>query len=224
MQNAEAAPALLAAHGLVGRRGGRRPLDLNLRPGQLVHVRGANGSGKTSLLRTLAGLLRPRRGEVRWNGADIHADLPGYYLHMAYLGHDNGCSDALTARENLRYALHVAGAPRAEPELERALRDWGLAAGADAPAARLSQGQGRRLALARVMLSRKRLWLLDEPDAGLDAASLQRLHGMLDAHLAGGGAAVLASHRGGGAWAGCTQTLDLDEYAHAEVVGADCLA
>ncbi|PTN43322.1 hypothetical protein DAI43_33635 [Achromobacter xylosoxidans] len=113
------------------------------------------------------------------------------------------------------YTLHVAGTPQAETRLSDTLRAWRLESCADMPALRLSQGQGRRLALAAVVLGAKPLWLLDEPDAGLDTASLEQLRLALEAHLAAGGAAVLASHREPGTAAAHTQTLDMDDYADA---------
>ncbi|MBO9328294.1 heme ABC transporter ATP-binding protein CcmA [Achromobacter sp. HZ01] len=222
MRPADAPPPMLGARGLVGRRGGAAPVDFELYAGQLLHVRGANGSGKTSLLRTLAGLLRPQAGSVLWRGADARRDLPAYHAGMAFLAHGNGLCAELTAAENLRYALHVAGTPQAAPRIAETLRGWRLERCADVPARRLSQGQSRRLALAAIVLGAKPLWLLDEPDAGLDAPSLAQLHAALQAHLAAGGAAVVASHREPGTAAAQTQTLDMDDYAdagHAVAVG-----
>lgn len=208
-----AADAGLRASGLVGRRGAAAPIDLALAPGQLLRVRGANGSGKTSLLRMLAGLLRPLAGGVQWRGRDIRRDPAAYYAQMAFLSHGNGLCGELSAADNLRYALAIAGAPAVDAG--PALRAWRLQACADQPAARLSQGQGRRLALAATVLARKPLWLLDEPDAGLDAASLALLDQALAAHLAGGGLAVVASHRPPDLALADTQTLDMDDYADA---------
>ncbi|WP_454694203.1 heme ABC exporter ATP-binding protein CcmA [Achromobacter aegrifaciens] len=215
MRPADAPLPMLCARGLASRRGHCAPVDFDLHGGQLLHVRGANGSGKTSLLRMLAGLLRPLTGSVLWRGAEARRDPAGYRACMAYLGHGNGLCGELSAAENLRYALHVAGTPQAETRLSDTLRAWRLESCADAPALRLSQGQGRRLALAAVVLGAKPLWLLDEPDAGLDAASLEQLRQALAAHLAAGGGAVLASHREPGTATAHTQTLDMDDYADA---------
>ncbi|MDT4826082.1 heme ABC exporter ATP-binding protein CcmA [Achromobacter agilis] len=218
MRPADAPPPVLGARGLVSRRGGPRglaPVDFELHAGQLLHVRGANGSGKTSLLRMLAGLLRPLAGSVLWHGGDVRRAPSAYFASMAFLAHGNGLCGELSAAENLRYALHVAGTPQPEPRIAETLRDWRLDGCAGLPALRLSQGQSRRLALAAIVLGGKALWLLDEPDAGLDAASLEQLRAALDAHLAAGGAAVVASHREPGTAAAHTQTLDMDDYADA---------
>lgn len=220
MRPADAPPPMLSARGLVSRRGGPDgcgPLDFDVYAGQLLHVQGANGSGKTSLLRMLAGLLRPLDGAVIGQDGDIRHDPAAHFARMAYLGHGNGLSGDLTALENLRCALHVAGTPHRDDTIAACLQTWRLGASLHTPAARLSQGQGRRLALAAVVLGAKPLWLLDEPDAGLDAASLDQLGEALAAHLAAGGAAVVASHRGPGTHGGNThtQTLNMDDYADA---------
>lgn len=226
MRPADTPPPALSAHQLVSRRGapeGLGPVDFDLHAGQLLHVQGANGSGKTSLLRMLAGLLRPLRGAVHSRGGDIRRDPSSHFARTAYLGHGNGLCGELSALENLRYALHVAGTPQGDDAIAACLHAWRLGACLHTPAARLSQGQGRRLALAAVVLGAKPLWLLDEPDAGLDAASLEQLRQALDAHLAAGGAAVVASHRMPGTPAARTQTLNMDDYAdagHAVSVGA----
>jgi len=221
MRPADAPSPVLCARGLVSRRGGPggpAPLDFDLHAGQLLHVQGANGSGKTSLLRMLAGLLRPLAGAVHNADGDVRRDPAAHYARTAYLGHGNGLSGDLTALENLRCALHVAGTPHADAEIAACLRTWRLDACLHAPAARLSQGQGRRLALAAVVLGAKPVWLLDEPDAGLDAASLEQLRQALEAHLAAGGAAVVASHRAPATCASPTQTLNMDDYADAGYV------
>lgn len=218
MLPADAPPPMLCARELRSRRGGPEglgPVDFDLHAGQLLHVQGANGSGKTSLLRMLAGLLRPLGGMVQWQGRDIRRDPSAYFSRSAFLGHANGLCAELSALENLRYALHVSGTPQDDDAIAGTLRAWRLGACLDTPAARLSQGQGRRLALAAVVLGAKPLWLLDEPDAGLDANSLDQLRMTLDAHLANGGAAVVASHRTPGTAAACTQTLNMDDYTDA---------
>ena len=172
MRPADAPPPLLAACGLRSPRGGRcsepeglRPVDFDLHAGQLLHVQGANGSGKTSLLRMLAGLLRPLAGTVRSQGREVRHDTAAYFARVAFLGHANGLCGELTALENLRYSLHVAGTPQDDDAIAAGLRRWRLEGSVHLPAARLSQGQGRRLAMAAVVLGGKPLWLLDEPDA-----------------------------------------------------------
>ncbi|CUJ42602.1 MULTISPECIES: heme ABC exporter ATP-binding protein CcmA [Achromobacter] len=203
---------------LHGEPDGLRAVSFDLHAGQLLHVQGANGSGKTSLLRMLAGLLRPLSGDLYAQGSNFRQDPSAYFARVAFLGHANGLTGELSALENMRYSLHVAGTPQDDDAIASALRTWRLDACLHTPAARLSQGQGRRLALAAVVLGGKPLWLLDEPDAGLDAASLDQLWTALDAHLDAGGAAVVASHRKPNAVAAAatrTQTLNLDDYADA---------
>lgn len=213
MRPADAPPPLLAATGLQSPRNAQQGLcvDFALYAGQLLHVQGANGSGKTSLLRMLAGLLRPLSGTLQYQGRNVRDDTAAYFAQAAFLGHANGLCGELTALENLRYALHVAGTPKDDAAIAQGLRQWRLEGCTHTPAARLSQGQGRRLALAAVVLGGKPLWLLDEPDAGLDAASLDQLWALLDAHLDAGGAAVVATHRLPGAARERTQTLNMDE-------------
>lgn len=218
MRPADVPPPMLAASGLRSPRGGpegQRPVDFDLHRGQLLHVQGANGSGKTSLLRMLAGLLRPLAGALHSEGQDVRRDPAAYFARVAFLGHANGLCGELTSLENVRYALHVAGTPQDDEAIAAALHRWRLEGCLHLPASRLSQGQGRRLAMAAVALGGKPLWLLDEPDAGLDAASLDQLWRALDAHLDAGGAAVLASHRAPGTAASRTQTLNMDDYADA---------
>jgi len=142
---------------------------------------GANGSGKSTLLRLLAGLKRPDAGRVTWQGGE---EIP-----VAYLGHRDGIKPGLTARENLRLPARIGGGA-----IDQALDAFGLLPLADLPARLLSAGQARRLALARLPLSRAAVWLLDEPTLGLDTASVARLGIMLAAHRAGGGVVVTATH------------------------------
>lgn len=194
---AELAPAL-EVRGLRCTRAGRRlfdGIDVALDAGELLLLRGANGSGKSSLLRQLCGLLPIERGELRWRGEAIAVHDERYRAGLAYLGHANALSAELTALENLRAGLALAGVAADEDDCRRELDALGLARHADRESRRLSMGQRRRVALARVLLSRRVLWLLDEPDAGLDAEGLALLDERLAAHRATGGIAVVATHR-----------------------------
>ena len=171
-------------------------LSFTLRPGALLRVTGANGSGKTSLLRALCGLLLPSAGEVRWNGESIRALREEYWKCLAYVGHANALKDDLTVEENLKVACALAGSSVAPAQLRQALDSFGLAGRERLPARALSQGQRRRAALARLAVSEALpLWILDEPFAALDAAAIERVQGLAGGHLARGGMVVLTSHQ-----------------------------
>ncbi|MEO6364103.1 MAG: cytochrome c biogenesis heme-transporting ATPase CcmA [Caldimonas sp.] len=162
-------------------------LDLVAPAGQIVWVRGANGRGKTTLLRTLAGLSAPAAGSFELRGdVALHAPL--------YLGHANALKDDLTVAESLRFLLRLDGADDAAAALA-ALDLLGMASRRDAPVRTLSQGQRRRVALARLAAhSRPALWLLDEPYDALDAPGAAVLDALLTAHARRGGIVVIASH------------------------------
>jgi heme exporter protein A len=187
---------LLRADGLACARGGRLVFEcvsFALAPGAALLVRGPNGAGKSSLLRLVAGFLVPAAGALRWDGRPALADMAGHRARLHLMGHRNALKTALTVRENLRFAAAIAGAP-ADP-LEQALAGFELTALADVPAAYLSAGQQRRLALARLLATSRPLWLLDEPDAGLDAANRAHLARAVAAHREAGGIALIATHR-----------------------------
>jgi heme exporter protein A len=173
-----------------------RDLGFMLEPGTLLEVRGANGSGKTSLLRMLCGLLPPAAGMIAWRGKAIGATNEEYRAELAYLGHHNALKDELTPLENLRYALRLAGIAAADAELQAALEWAGLQERRNQACATLSQGQRRRVSLARIRLSAtRRLWILDEPFTALDVAAVERTRDLVAAHLAGGGMAALTTHQ-----------------------------
>ena len=171
-------------------RGGRRILSdvsFEFRSGLMV-VTGPNGTGKSSLLRVMAGFLPPSDGAFVIDEADETEGLPHY------LGHRDGLKPQLTARENLAFAggFLCNGAAGLDPVA--ALAAVGLDAAADVPAAWLSAGQKRRVALARLLVAPRRLWLLDEPTTGLDSESVARFEAMAANHVAGGGLIVAATH------------------------------
>ena len=170
-------------------------LSFTLGAGQLLRVAGANGSGKTSLLRILCGLLRPAEGEVRWNEQPINSLREEYHRNLAYIGHLNGLKDELTPLENLDIAATLAGASAQREARLAALDAFGVAHCADLAVRNLSQGQRRRVALARLILSRGvPLWILDEPFTALDAAAVAHLERLIAAYVAGGGIVVFTTH------------------------------
>ena len=183
--------ALLKVDGLECRRGERTlfsGLGFALGPGRIVWVRGANGQGKTTLLRTLAGLSAPEAGTIAW------AD-PQPLVRFVYLAHANALKDELTVAESLRFLIELAGGAPAGPEFDAALARFGMAGRRSSPVRTLSQGQRRRVALARLALpGAAPTWLLDEPLDGLDANGVEILNTLLVEHTRGGGAVVLTSH------------------------------
>ena len=177
----------LRAEGVACRRGGRTVftgVSLAVRPGAALVVAGPNGVGKSSLLKLLAGTLRPKAGTI---------ERPE---RVAYLGHDNALKPVLTVAENLLFWAGLAASSRREAEarVEGAVRAVGLLPLWDVPARLLSSGQKRRTALARVLASGADLWLLDEPTVGLDVASVERLGPVFERHRAEGGMIVATSH------------------------------
>jgi len=160
----------------------------------LLHISGPNGTGKTTLLRVITGLLHPEHGSVAWLGASIVRAPYAYQAAMAYAAHEPALKADLTALENLRFSVGLKR--RASPEeLHLALETTGVGACADLPARVLSAGQRRRVSLARVLAMRAQLWLLDEPYANLDTAGADLVSGLLQAHVEGGGLALVVAHR-----------------------------
>lgn len=171
-------------------------LAFTLEPGALLRVTGANGSGKTSLLRALCGLLLPTAGEVLWNGANVRALREEYWRNLAYIGHADGLKGDLSVAENLAFACALAGLDVSFPRMEAAVEALGLAGRERLPARALSQGQRRRTALARLAVSESQpLWILDEPFAALDAEAVKTVESLVSAHLARGGMVVLTTHQ-----------------------------
>jgi heme exporter protein A len=177
---------------------GDRPLfshlSFRLKPGELMHVTGVNGSGKTTLLRTLCGLTHAATGSVLWNGSTIQELGDDYRSQLAYVGHSNGIQGELTAEENLRAAACL-GTAADTTRIPETLERLGLAPYRHFPSKVLSQGQKRRLALARLAILRKPLWILDEPLSALDVNSVALMTEILLEHLARDGMIVMTSHQ-----------------------------
>jgi heme exporter protein A len=178
-------------------RGDRHVLkgvSLNLRPRQVLHISGPNGTGKTTLLRVVCGLLRPEQGLVSWQGRSIAKVRLEYQAALAYASHEPALKGDLTALENLRFAVGLKRRVRAH-DLLASLERTGVAACADLPARVLSAGQRRRVALARILAMSASLWLLDEPFTNLDAAGTALTAGLLQSHVQQGGSALVVAHQ-----------------------------
>ncbi len=187
---------MLEARELTCIRNGRRlfsGLSFMLEGGEILQVDGANGSGKTSLLRIMCGLALPDEGEIHWCGAPINRVRPEFLAGIAYIAHAHGIKEELTARENLRIA-RALGSGGADVGAEQALERVGLGGFEDVRARTLSAGQKRKVALARLLVSKACLWVLDEPFTGLDKAARGITEAMLATHSSQGGMTLLTTH------------------------------
>ncbi len=189
---------MLQVSGLFCERGDRQLLDglsFSLEPGRLLHVRGANGAGKTSLLRIIAGLLLPTAGEVLWQGKPTKQQREIYHSELLYLGHLDGVKGDLSSIENLRIDNELLSANASEDDMLAALEKIGLCGFEDVYSKQLSQGQHRRVGLCRLLMSRAKLWVLDEPFNALDVKAVALLVELIEAHLERGGMALLTTHQ-----------------------------
>jgi len=205
---------VLEVRGLECVRGDHRlftDLSFSLQGGELLRLRGSNGSGKTSLLRILCGLLEPAEGEVLWKGGNILAQRDEFNAELLYLGHLNGIKAELTGFENLRISNTLRGEMPTDDQIYDALGKIGLGGREDLPTQVLSQGQKRRVALARLLLSREALWVLDEPFTALDVKAVEQLARLIEAHLQKGGMVVYTTHQEVGMRAGACREMNLDQ-------------
>jgi heme exporter protein A len=170
-------------------------LSFSLSEGELLRVEGENGSGKTSLLRTLCGFIAPAEGEIRWRGQNIGELEEEYYAEMVYLGHHNAIKDELNALENLRINAGLAGCPIDDKTAVAALRRMGLRGRETLPVKVLSQGQRRRVALARLLVGRAALWILDEPLTALDVGAVGLMQELIAEQLARRGMVIYTTHQ-----------------------------
>lgn len=184
-------------------------LNFSLGEGELLYLQGRNGAGKTSLLRMLIGLLPPASGDILWRGEGIRALADDYRTELCYLGHHNATKDDLTPLENLRISARLSGESLSEDDALDALEQVGLAGREDLACKYLSQGQRRRVALARLVGRRAPLWILDEPFVALDTAAVAWLSGLIGSHLQRGGLCVMTTHQPVAIAAGAVKELTL---------------
>lgn len=167
-------------------------INLSLALGQLLHLKGSNGVGKTTLLKLIAGLLSPRDGEIRYANQPINHNLPAYQQNLCYVGHKTGLSPLLTVRENCFFDLHWRSQTRPDDEL---LQQFGLQELRDVYCYQLSVGQQKRVSLLRLAMTEAPLWLLDEPLVALDQKTIIAFMTCLKNHLDEGGQVILTSHQ-----------------------------
>ncbi len=187
-------------------------LSFDLESKQLMMLEGRNGSGKTTLLRTLCGLYSPDEGQVLWNGQSIKKQDEAFRRELLYLGHLNGIKADLTVLENLRINSLLAGDAVSDDTLMKALDTIGLFAFEDFPSSQLSQGQKRRVALARLLVSQASLWVLDEPFVALDVAAVELLQSIIARHVDNGGMVILTTHQEVPLTSGEIKRFSLNEF------------
>ena len=178
-------------------------------PGTYIQLTGPNGSGKTSLLRILCGLLAPVEGDVVWEGANIRSLGEEYVAAVTYMGHRHGVKDEFSGIENLRVSNGLNGVEVSKERAREALQQMGLSGRESVPARLLSEGQRRRVALARLLVCNTRLWLLDEVLTSLDKGAVALVRSLIENHLKGGGIAIVATHQELELSTGDTKRLEL---------------
>jgi heme exporter protein A len=179
-------------------KGGRpllQDLSLQVQAGECLHLRGANGSGKTTLLRLMAGLTQADEGTVRWRGEAFRRAGSDYASASLYLGHANALQESATVTENIQYQAALVQQVLVSQQIDMLLAQENLAHVAHRLVRHLSQGQKRRIALARLQWTHAKLWLLDEPLVALDQSAIERLGQRLDQHITAGGSVVFTSHQ-----------------------------
>jgi heme exporter protein A len=186
-----------------------RDLSFVVDRGEVLHLKGHNGSGKTTLLRALAGLLLQESGEIRWHGQSIRTLREDYARHLLYLGHLNAIKGDLSAVENLRISSTLDGYDLSEERAWAILAEIGLRGHEDLPTKHLSQGQKRRVALARLLANQATLWILDEPFTALDVAAVELLQDVIQRHVENQGIAIITTHQEVAMLGGQTRTIVL---------------
>jgi heme exporter protein A len=170
-------------------------ISFSLQGGEYLHLEGDNGVGKTSLLRLACGLSPLEEGEICWQGQPVSKNKDEFRSNLAYLGHQLALKEDLTPLENLLSHAAVAGQHLSESQAKAALAQLGLRGREHLPVRVLSQGQKRRTALARLVVSTAKLWILDEPFVALDPAAQNALSEVINAHLSTQGMVLLTSHQ-----------------------------
>ncbi|MGF1754192.1 cytochrome c biogenesis heme-transporting ATPase CcmA [Vibrio makurazakiensis] len=170
-------------------------LSFQLKSGDLVQVEGRNGTGKTTLLRIISGLGDRDEGSISWKGESTHSNRDAYHQDLLFLGHQNGVKRELSAYENLYFYQSIHSSHTTKEEIYSALAQVGLAGREDVPAGQLSAGQHRRVALARLWLSKQPLWILDEPLTAIDKQGVKVLEALFMKHAENGGIVLLTTHQ-----------------------------
>jgi len=204
---------ILRGHNLACIRGDKlifSGLEFELPPGRALVLRGANGSGKSSLMKIIAGLLSAEQGRLSLNGEEVLGDKDWISRNICYLAHKNGMKPEMTVAENLRF---WAGMEHHDGDIRREAEKIGIDHCLDLPVCYLSSGQARRAALTRVLCHPGRIWLLDEPTVGLDAAGVALLAGLMNHHLERGGRILAATHIELGLNAAKSSILNVSDYA-----------
>ncbi|EKZ9008361.1 cytochrome c biogenesis heme-transporting ATPase CcmA [Vibrio alginolyticus] len=170
-------------------------LQFEIKPGELVQIEGRNGTGKTTLLRIVTGLGDREEGVIKWKGEEVEKFRDVFHQDLLFLGHQTGVKRELTALENLRFYQSIQNNRSSDEEIFIALTQVGLAGREDVPVAQLSAGQQRRVALARLWLSKQILWILDEPLTAIDKQGVKVLESLFASHADNGGIVVLTTHQ-----------------------------
>nr|WP_319535209.1 cytochrome c biogenesis heme-transporting ATPase CcmA [uncultured Vibrio sp.] len=170
-------------------------LKFTIKPGELVQIEGRNGTGKTTLLRIVTGLGDREDGIIKWKGQEVEKSRDTFHRDLLFLGHQTGVKRELTALENLRFYQSIHNNHTSDDDIFTALTQVGLAGREDIPVAQLSAGQQRRVALARLWLSKQILWILDEPLTAIDKQGVKVLEALFANHADNGGIVVLTTHQ-----------------------------
>lgn len=181
-------------------RGDRRlftDVSLSVHEGELLHITGPNGCGKTSLLRVLCGMTLAETGTVTWRGQPVNRNRTDFHAEMSYVGHRESLKADLSAFENLSFDLGLRR-EAGKAVVREVLEEVGLTKAADVPSRGLSAGQKRRVSIARCLASRAKLWILDEPYTNLDVAGREFVDEMMTRHLADKGLVLLVAHQSHG--------------------------